>query len=163
MMFRRLLALTLAALCIVHISSTRAIAHEFSKGAIKISHPWTRATPAGAKVAGGFMIIENTGATPDRLIGGSAIDAGRFEVHEMTMSGGVMKMRELAKGLEIKPGEKVALKPGSYHVMFMDLKKPLAQGAVINGTLVFEKAGTVEITYKVEAMGARSSDHSKHH
>lgn len=163
MMFQRLLAFSLTVLCIVNISATPGLAHDFSKGAIKISHPWTRATPAGAKVAGGFMIIENTGATADRLIGGSAIDAGRFEVHEMTMSGGVMKMRELQKGLEIKPGEKVTLKPGSYHVMFMDLKQPLAQGSLIKGTLVFEKAGTVEISYKVEAMGARASDHSKGH
>lgn len=153
----------LAVLFIVNFSAARAVAHEFSIGAIKIWHPWTRATPAGAKVAGGFMIIENTGATADRLVGGSFFDAGKLEVHEMTMSGGVMRMRELLKGLEIKPSEKIALKPGSYHVMFMDLRKPLTQGSSIKGTLVFEHAGTVEISYKVEAMGARAFDHSKSH
>ncbi len=94
----------------------------FKAGALTIEAPWARATPGGAQVAGGFMKITNTGSEPDRLVGGTVPFAGRFEVHEMTMDGGVMKMRELSKGLEIKPGETVELKPGGYHVMFMDLK-----------------------------------------
>lgn len=125
-------------------------------GQLVIEAPWTRATPAGAKVAGGYMTIINTGSTPDRLIGGSFPMAGRFEVHEMATTNGVMTMRQLARGLEILPGQKVELRPGGLHVMFMDLTSQLREGQPIRGTLVFEKAGTVEIDYRVAPIGARS-------
>ncbi len=72
----------------------------------------------------------------------------------MRMEGNVMKMRALEKGLEIKPGQTVELKPGGYHVMFLDLKSPLKEGESIKGTLVFEKAGTIEVEYKIESRGA---------
>jgi hypothetical protein len=126
-------------------------------GPLRIEAPWTRATPAGARVAGGYMRITNTGSAPDRLIGGTFPLAGRFEVHEMAVTNGVMTMRELSKGLEIAPGQTVELKPGGFHVMFMDLKQPVAAGQPLRGTLVFEKAGTVEITYQVAPIGARGA------
>ena len=102
-------------------------------GALKISAPWARATPKGASVGGGYMKITNTGSAPDRLVGGSTDVAGRFEIHEMSMDNGVMKMRPLASGIEIKPGQTVEFKPGGYHVMFVGLKKPLAQGEPVKG------------------------------
>lgn len=131
-------------------------------GDLEIKAPWSRATPGGAKVAGGFMSITNKGSTPDRLIGGAADFAGIFEVHEMRMDGNVMRMRALEKGLEIKPGETVELKPGGFHVMFIDLKRPLKAGDAVKGTLVFEKAGKVEVTYSVQAPGASAPDQHKH-
>ena len=67
---------------------------------------------------------------------------------------GVMKMRPLPAGIEIKPGETVELKPGSFHMMFMELKQPLTQGRPVKGTLVFEKAGAIEIEYAVAPIGA---------
>jgi hypothetical protein len=79
--------------------------------------------------------------------------AGKFEIHEMKMTAGVMQMRPLPDGLEIKPGETVEFKPGSYHFMFTGLKQPLQQGQSVKGTLVFEKAGTIEVEYKVEPIG----------
>jgi hypothetical protein len=72
------------------------------------------------------MTIKNNGSTPDRLISGSADVASRFELHEMKMEGSVAKMRQVKGGLEIKPGETVELQPGSFHVMFVGLKKPLS-------------------------------------
>lgn len=125
-------------------------------GNLVIEAPWTRATPSGAKVAGGYMTITNTGSSPDRLVGGSFPLAGRFEVHEMAVANGVMTMRELSQGLEIGPGQKVELKPGGLHVMFMDLKSQLREGQPVKGTLVFEKAGTVEVEYRVAPIGARA-------
>ena len=109
-------SLIAAAVCAV-LSATPALADDVTVGGLKIFAPWTRATPKGAAVGGGYMTITNTGSAPDRLIGGAADIAARFEVHEMSMDNGVMKMRELANGLEIKPGEKVELKPGSYHCL----------------------------------------------
>ncbi len=137
-------------------------AHDFKLGSLEIGHPWARATPKGASVAGGYLKITNKGTTPDRLVSGTAAFARRFEIHEMKMVDGVMQMRPLPAGLEIKPGETVELKPGSYHLMFMALKDPLKQGETVKGTLTFEKAGTVEVEYKVEAIGAAPSGHRSH-
>ena len=141
---------------------TPAAAGQITKGDIVITDPWARATPKGAAVGGGFMQIDNKGSTPDTLIGGSMPLAGRFEVHEMKMDGDVMKMRPLEGGLAIPPGGSVVLKPGSYHVMFMELKEPLVEGATLTGTLQFEKAGTVEVQYAVRAIGSTPSAGSGH-
>jgi copper(I)-binding protein len=144
-------SILLAAALALVVSS--ASAHEYKAGSIEIKHPWSRATPKGSEVAGGYMKLINTGATADRLIGGSTPIAGKFEIHEMSMDGGVMKMRMLPNGIEIKPGETVELKPGSYHLMFVGLKEPFEKGKRVKGTLQFEKAGTVEVEYAVEAVG----------
>jgi len=95
-------------------------------------------------------------ATPDRLVSGSTDVSSRFEIHEMSMDNGVMKMRPVAQGIEIKPVQTIELKPGSYHVMFVGLKKPLAQGEPVKATLVFEKAGKVDVTFTVEGIGAQT-------
>ena len=131
-------------------------------GSLVIENPWTRETPGGAKVGGGYLVIKNSGSESDRLVGGSFPVAGHLEIHEMKMEGDVMRMRALPNGLEIKPGESVQLKPGGYHVMFMDLKKPFKQGEAIKGELRFEKAGVVPVEFKVEAVGATGSMPSKH-
>jgi hypothetical protein len=127
---------------------------------LKISAAWARATPKGAPVGGGYMTIANTGTTPDRLIGGSSDASKRFEIHEMSMDNGVMKMRPV-KALEIKPGQSVVFNPGGYHVMFVGLNKQLAQGEHIKATLDFEKAGRVDVDFTVEGIGAQgpSGDH----
>jgi copper(I)-binding protein len=139
-----------------------ASAHDYKAGPLQIQHPWSRATPKGATVAGGYMKIVNTGTTPDRLIGGSTVAAPKFEIHEMSMDGGVMKMRMLPKGLEIKPGQTVELKPGGYHLMFVGITAPLEQGKPVKGTLEFEKAGKVEVEYTVEAIGGTPSAGHRH-
>jgi copper(I)-binding protein len=129
-------------------------AQSYKAGTIEIAQPWARATPKGATIGAGYMKIRNTGTEPDRLVGGSISFAQRLEVHSMTMEQGVMKMREVKDGLEIKPGETAELKPGGYHVMFVGLKEPLKQGEDLTVTLKFAKAGTVEVKYPVEAVGA---------
>ena len=150
MLFTRF-ALVLVALTL----ALPAQSQDFIVGKIKVSQVWTRVTPPASKVGGGFMSITNTGTEPDTLIGGTAVISNRFEVHEMAVQDGVMRMRELKPGLVIKPGETVTLKPGSFHVMFMDIKEPPALGKPFKGTLIFEKAGTIEIEYKVEPFGTR--------
>jgi copper(I)-binding protein len=133
-----------------------AQAEDVTVGSLKISAPWTRATPKGASVGGGYMKITNTGGAPDRLVGGSTEISDRFEIHEMSMDNGVMTMRPVANGIEIKPGQTVEFKPGGYHVMFVGLKQPLAQGQPIKATLVFAKAGKVDVTFTVETIGAQT-------
>jgi periplasmic copper chaperone A len=129
-------------------------------GDLVLSRPWTRATPAGARVAGGYLSIRNAGTQPDRLTGGSFAEAGRVEVHEMTMANGVMIMREVTGGLEIPAAGSVELKPGGLHVMFMDLKRTLVKDEMIAGTLVFARAGTVAVRWHVAALGAPAAGHS---
>lgn len=130
---------------------------QFKAGDLVIETPWARATPGGAKVGGGYLKITNKGTAPDKLIGGSLLRAGSVEVHEMAMENNVMKMRRL-EGLEIKPGQTIELKPGGYHLMFMQLKEGLKAGETVKGTLVFEKAGSVAVEFRVAPIGAASPD-----
>src|SRR5437773_10021540 len=132
-----------------------AHAQEVKAGDLVITQAWSRATPGGAKIAGGFLTIENKGAAPDRLISGSGDIAGKVEIHEMAMNDGVMTMRPLDKGLVIEPGKTVKLAPGGYHLMLMDLKQPFKQGDKVPLTLQFEKAGKVELSLDVEGVGAQ--------
>jgi copper(I)-binding protein len=151
-----------AMLGVLAILTTPVFAHEFTVGSLKIGHPWVRATPKGASVGGGYLKITNTGTQPDRLVSGSSDAAAKFEIHEMSMDGGVMKMRMMPNGIVVKPGETVELKPGGLHVMFVNLKKPFVEGERIKGTLVFEKAGKVDVEYVVDKIAAQTSGHGGH-
>lgn len=124
-------------------------------GPLVIEAPWSRATPGGAKVAGGYLRITNTGTTADRLVGGTFARSGAVQVHEMSMANGMMTMRELPGGLEIPAGKSVELSPGGYHLMFMGLKEPLKEGETVSGTLTFEKAGSVDVSFAVGGIGAK--------
>ncbi len=157
MTFRSLVpALLLAVL------ATGASAHDYKLGPLVINHPWSRATPKSATVAGGYLKITNTGTTPDRLLSGASEIAKRFEVHEMRMEGGVMKMRELKNGVEIAPGATVEFKPGSSHVMFVDVAKPFTKGDRVKATLTFEKAGKIDVEFAVTDMGGTPKEEHKH-
>ena len=123
-------------------------------GDLVITKPWSRATPSGAKVAGGYLTIENTGSVSDRLVQGSGDIAGTVEVHEMAMNNGVMTMRPLDNGLTIEPGKTVTLAPGGTHLMLMNIKSPLRQGDKVPLTLEFEKAGRVTVSLDVQGVGA---------
>jgi copper(I)-binding protein len=141
--------------------TTVSRAEEVKAGDLVITEAWTRATPKGAKIGGGYLTIENKGTAPDRLIGGSADIAGSVQVHEMSMDKGVMKMRPMENGLAIEPGKTVKLAPGGYHLMMMDLKNPLKKGDKLPITLEFEKAGKVQVSLDVEGVGAQGPANSK--
>ncbi|MBB3021142.1 hypothetical protein FHR70_004233 [Microvirga lupini] len=144
------------------IAATGAAPTPVKVGSLTLEQPWSRATPGGAKVGGGYLRITNTGTAPDRLIGGSFALASKVEVHEMKLEGDVMRMKPVEGGLEIKPGATVELKPGGLHLMFMDLKEPLKEGQVLKGTLTFEKAGPIEVEYNVRGMGGAAPAEHKH-
>ena len=138
-------------------------AHEFKVGEIEIDHPWSRATPEGARVAAGYMVLKNNGAEADRLVSITSEISGRAEIHEMSVNEqGVMTMRPLADGVEIPAGGEVALEPGSYHIMFMDIQNGLKEGDRFSGTLTFETAGEIEVEYAVDAIGGGSGGHDNH-
>jgi copper(I)-binding protein len=142
-------------------SATSGVA-TYKLGDLTVTSPWTRATPGGAKIAGGYMRITNNSTLADRFVGAKSAEADHVEIHEMSMNDGVMKMRPLPNGLEIKPGETVELKSGGYHLMFMDLKQPLKQGDTFKATLQFEKAGSLDVNFNVNALGATGASGSQH-
>jgi hypothetical protein len=128
---------------------------------LSLTNAWLREPPRAAKVAGGFITITNNTSNNDRLLSATAPFANRTEVHEMAHENGVMRMRELPKGIEVKAGETLTLKPGSFHLMFMDLKTAPKTGEKQKIELIFEKAGKVTLDFSVESIGAKSSGH--HH
>ena len=152
-------AATCAALALSALVAAPALAHDIKAlGDITVSAPWTRATPPRARAGGGFVTIVNGGGA-DRLVSASANVSKRTELHEMTVTDGVMKMREMADGIPIPAGGTLELKPGSYHVMFLELTGPLKEGENVPVTLTFEKAGEITVDFKVERMGAKGPDH----
>ncbi len=135
---------------------------EYKVGDLMLKAPFARATLPNQPVAGGFLTISNMGSEDDVLIGFSSPVAGRGEVHEMKMDGDTMKMREMADGLVIPAGETVELKPGGYHLMLMGITEPLVEGEMVEGTLEFQSAGSVSISFAIMGKGAKSMDHSGH-
>jgi copper(I)-binding protein len=154
-MFVRFLSLIAAAALL----APPAWAQDYKLGSLEITQPWTRATAPTARAGGGYVTITNKGTTADRLIAARSAASAKVEIHEMKMDGSVMRMRELEKGLEIPPGATVALKPGGFHIMFMELKAPFAVNGKVPITLVFEKAGSIDVEMSVEAMGAGAPKH----
>jgi copper(I)-binding protein len=148
-----LLALAVAVLAVP------AAAQDYRVGTLEIGHPWTRATPSTAPTAGGFLTVTNKGTTPDKLISAKSAAAETVQIHTMKMEGNVMRMREQDGGLEIAPGATVTLAPGHLHLMMMGLKGPLKQGEKVPVTLVFEKAGPIDVELAVMAMGASAPQH----
>ena len=142
------------------LSSAPALAEDYKLKNLVIDHPYARATPPGATTGGAYVTVENKGATPDKLLAASTPAAKFVEIHQMSMNGGMMTMRAV-QGIEIKAGARIELKPGGYHLMLLDLKKPLRTGAKIPLTLVFEKAGKLEVSAWVEDMTAEAM-HPKH-
>lgn len=143
-------ALSIAA--VLNLASTSA--HEIKAGNLVIHHPWARQSPMKADVSAGFMEITNKGAEDDRLIKVTAEISNNIQLHDMKMDGDVMKMVELPEGIVIPAGGTVTLKPRSLHVMFMGVAKQPVENEAFNGTLVFEKAGSVPVVFEVMAPNA---------
>ena len=143
-----------ASIALAPLAALPAYAADYDVGSIHISQPWSRATPKGAAAGAAYMTITNNGKTPDRVSCVSSDASAECQIHSMTMDNGVMQMRPVEGGLEIKPGETVTLKPGSFHMMLLNLKHPLEQGNDMKATLKFDNAGTVDVEYPIVGIGA---------
>src|SRR5271170_547287 len=133
------------ALAATQLAAAGARAADYDVGSIHITQPWARATPKGASSGAGYLTVTNNGTAADRLTCAGSDAAAQCQIHTVSMENGVMKMRPVEGGLEIKPGETVTLKPGGFHIMFVDLKHPLEQGRTIKAKLKFDKAGTLDV------------------
>jgi periplasmic copper chaperone A len=148
--------IVIAIAIVLSFSFGAAAAKDYQAGSLHIETPWARATPKGAQIGGGYVVIKNEGKDADTLVGASFAKASRTEMHQMKMDNGIMEMRPVKDGIEIAPGATVTLDPSGYHFMFLGLKEPLKQGDLVAGTLVFKKAGTVAIEFSVEGIGAKA-------
>lgn len=150
----RFLSAGAVAAILLSLSIDAAVAHDFKIGTIEIDHPWSRATPPGAKVGGGYMTLTNDGDVADKLVSATFAASDRAELHKMSLENGVMKMGAVKGGVDLPARGTVKLEPNGLHLMFPDLKKPLVRGTKVRGTLTFEKAGTVEVEFAVDSIGA---------
>ena len=140
-------------LALVASATLPALAQEFKAGDIVVEKPWARATPKGAEVGSGYLVIQNKGVARDRSTGGKA-DFATVEIHQMSSENGVSEMRELKKGLSIPAHGSVGLSPGGYHLMFTHLTHPLVKGESVKATLNFEHGGPLEVEFNVTGIGA---------
>ena len=153
-----MLRLFAAAAAAILLAALPASADDVKAGDLVLTGLWTRATPPGAPTAGGYLTITNKGTEPDTLTSVASSGAARAELHVMQMKDGVMTMRPVDGGIPIPARGSVALAPSGYHIMFMDLKQPLKQGEMMKGTLTFEKAGTVDVEFKVDSIAAKGGE-----
>lgn len=128
-------------------------------GRLTIEAAWAAPTPAGVDVSAGYLTIANRSSTDDRLLSATSPRAERVEVHEMTMDGGVMRMRPL-NGLAAPAGQAVALGPGGTHLMFYGVSEPFAEGQTIPVQLTFETAGVINAELRVSRRAPQN--HSAH-
>jgi periplasmic copper chaperone A len=135
-----------------------AFAHSHEKGDIEVRHPWSRATPPGAKVGVGYLEIRNKGSQPERLLSATSLAAKRVEMHVTEHAGEVAKMRQL-RAFEIPGRERLELRPGGAHLMLIDLVQPLKKGERFAVTLRFERAGEIEVQFEVQELGSRKPHH----
>lgn len=139
-----------------------------AQSTVTVTEPWVRATVAQQKATGAFMQI--TAPKAMRLVEVRSAVAGVAEIHEMSMSDNMMRMRQV-KEIALPAGKAVELKPGGYHVMLMDLKQPIAKGGSIPLTLRFEDAKGVKSSLTVDvpagtppsAAGAATESHGHMH
>ncbi|MEQ8651261.1 MAG: copper chaperone PCu(A)C [Kiloniellales bacterium] len=130
-----------------------ANAHEFTVQDITVDHPWARATAGQAPNGAAYFVLSNDGAKPDYLVSVAGDVAKRVELHQHSMSDGVMQMRKVEE-IEVSPGDPTVLEPGGLHVMLIGLKAPLKQGESFPLTLTFKQAGEVTVTVTVDSVGA---------
>ena len=150
MLYRFSKIMLIAAALTAFVSSSPAAAHD-----IAVRQAWSRATPKAAKVAGGYLTIENRGVQPDRLLSASSGAAAKVEIHQMSMQDGIMTMRPLEDGLAIPPDATVTLAPGGGHIMFVGLVAPFEEGQRVPVSLNFERVGKIEASFEVGSVGAK--------
>lgn len=141
----------IVALCLLATGAMAGNAH------VQVRDAWTRAVPAVAPVAGGFLTVVNDGDVDDRLLRVESDIAQRVELHQMRNDSGVMRMRALPEGVVVPAHGRLELKPGGYHLMLIKPRRALVEGGHFDATLVFQRAGRVPARFEVRAMGAGGS------
>lgn len=135
-----------------------AIAHEIKVGDLEIVHPWARATAGASKTGAVYVRIDNTGNVTDQLVGMKTDSAERVEMHTSTEENGVASMQKV-DAIDLPAHSTIEFKPGKYHIMLIGVDPPLREYDTFKMTLVFAKAGQIEVDVYVEEAGAMEPDH----
>lgn len=142
------------ALALAPFLAGHAAAADYKVGSLEVTQPWARATPKGASTGAAYLTVTNSGSKAERLSCASTDAAAACEIHQMAMDNGVMKMRPVEGGIEIKPGETVTLKPGGYHLMLKGLKAPLKAGDTLKATLTASDGANAQVEFPIAGIGA---------
>ena len=144
-------------------AETKPVDTVTADGKLVIEGAWARPTPEGTSISAGYLKITNRGDKPDTLLGASTPAANSAELHESAVDAeGVMTMRPVENGLEIKPGQTVELKPAGVHIMLFGVKAPLKEGQTVPVTLDFKSAGKIEVPFAVKPIGSVDSHVHQH-
>ncbi len=136
-----------------------ANAHDFSIGDLRIVHPFAVPSVPGTTTGAAYLALENTGRGGDRLLSATTARAKRVELHRMSIDDGVMRMREV-EAIDLAAGSTLKMRPGEgFHLMLIDLARPLKEGETFPLTIRFEKAGAVEVKAYVQIPKAAASAH----
>jgi copper(I)-binding protein len=160
-MIRRILLV--AALAAATMSP--ALAHDFTIGTLAIAHPFMRETPPGIDTGAAYMTITNSGTVPDRLVA-VEVDpaiAKAVEFHQTVVTNGVAAMQPVVGGFEIVPGGETVIGDDGTHVMLSGISRPVRKGEKVAATLIFEKAGRLNVFLAVEALGKMTNEHDGGH
>lgn len=125
----------------------------YTVGKLVISDAWARGPSEASPECGGYFVVTNKADAEDRLVSASSKLAERIEIHAIKVVGADIKMRPLPDGLRIPPDTTLALKPRGYHLLLLGVKLPLAKGAILPVTLLFDKAGSIDVELVIRANG----------
>ena len=148
--YRRAAALARQAILIaITLSSAALPAQEFTLGNVTIAGPWSREMPPGAPNGAAYFRVENRGGEPDRIVSAHTGIAEAVELHTHDMEDGMMKMRQV-ESVDVPAGGAVLFKPHGMHLMLFGLKQPLVNGERFDLTVVFEKAGVLDLSVDIK-------------
>ncbi len=133
------------------------LAHSFTHGDIRVMHPWAAVAAAG-KSSPVYMTLTNSGIEPDRLVAVEAKAAGRVEIQKAKKGSGATSYETIA-AVELGAKKTVAMQPGGLRILLIDLKEPLRHEYTLPMTLVFERAGRVEIQAVIQKSAAEGHTH----
>ena len=149
---------------VVAQSQQQSMDHEVaaSVGDLEIHHPWARAGARSAKAGAAFLSVVSMSGEADRLVSASSDVAEIVELHTHMNDNGVMRMRQV-EAIDIPAGEEVHLEPGGFHVMLIGLTRQLVEGESLDVELVFERAGSVQLTVPIKGIGHGGPAHGEGH
>lgn len=147
----------------VLLTASPAHAHQFKLQSLEIKHPWSRATVSSASNGAVFMKIVNSGKDADALLGASSPGlAEKIELQMHADEAGVTRAH-LVPRIDIPAHGNVTLKPGSFHIVLIGLKKPLVKDGLLPLNLHFQKSGEIRVEVKIEDADAMSGKMNNHH
>jgi hypothetical protein len=141
---------TLFATLLLVMSPLAVSAHDFNAGSIYIDHPMIQEAPPNAPVLGGYIMLQNNGAEDDRLLGIESDAVEKVELHRTVMTDDIARMTPMTEGLPLPAGAIVWLGDGGTHAMFIKPSARYLEGDEVLATLIFEKAGRIDVMFKVE-------------